>query len=630
MASESNFLLQSTVFLGAAVICVPVAKRLGLGSVLGYLIAGMLIGPFVIGFVGEEGEDIMHFAEFGVVIMLFLIGLELEPEKLWRLRKQILGVGMSQVAATALLIFGGGLALGLLWQSALVIALGLALSSTAIVLQTLNEKDLMQSEGGQNSFSVLLFQDIAVIPILAILPLLAFNAAAAANGSNGSTILEDLPVGLQTLVVLGAVAVIILAGRFLVVPILRIIAKSRVRELFTATALLIVVSIASLMQLVGLSAALGTFLAGVILANSEYRHELESDLEPFKGLLLGLFFIAVGASIDFDLIFGNPGLILALTLALLLIKFAVLFVIGKIFKLTLSQNFLFAFALAQAGEFGFVIFSFAGQLAIAAPEVLNFANAVVALSMTITPLLFIINEKFIQPRLCEADETEERSMDKVDEKNKVIIAGFGHFGSTVGRFLRANGVEATFIDNDPDQVNLLRKLGFKVYYGDATRPDFLLSAGANDAEIFISALADPDDNFLLVEALEKFFPHLDVWMRAQNRYDAYEFIDMGLENIYRDSLDTSVRMGVDVLKKLGRRAYTSRRAGLTFIENDEKAMRELARHRHDRKQYISEARARIKYQEEAIERDRGGGAARTVDHAWDSEPLVKGFGEKGR
>ncbi len=625
-AAESNFLLQSTVFLAAAVVCVPIAKRLGLGSVLGYLIAGMLIGPFVIGFIGEEGKDIMHFAEFGVVIMLFLIGLELEPEKLWRLRKQILGVGMTQVLVTAAIIFGVGLALGLIWQSALAVALALSLSSTAIVLQTLNEKGLMQSEGGQNSFSVLLFQDIAVIPILAILPLLAINGAAGADATNGQTILEGLPMGLQTLAVLGAVVSVVLAGRFLIAPLLTIIAKSRVRELFTGAALLIVVSIAFLMQKVGLSPALGTFLAGVILANSEYRHELESDLEPIKGLLLGLFFIAVGASIDFKLIFENPVLILALTLALLAVKFAVLFIIGRIFRLSLNQNFLFAFALAQAGEFGFVIFSFVSQIGISTPETLSIGNAVIALSMTITPLLFIIDEKIIQPRLCDENaRLEEREMDRVEEKNKVIIAGFGHFGSTVGRFLRANGIEATFIDNDPDQVNLLRKLGFKVYYGDATRPDFLLSAGADEAEVFISALADPEDNYRIVESIEKFFPHLEIMMRAQNRYDAYEFIDMGLKNIYRDSLDTSIRLGVDVLKKLGKRAYTSRRSALTFLKNDEAAMWELAEHRHDRKQYISEARARIEYQEELMEREMNGGE-KTVDHAWDSEPRARGVG----
>lgn len=627
MAAEgANFLMQSTVFLAAAVICVPVAKRLGLGSVLGYLIAGILIGPFVIGFVGSEGEDIMHFAEFGVVIMLFLVGLELEPEKLWRLRKQILGVGMSQVLITATIIFVAGIALGLIWQSSLAVALALSLSSTAIILQTLNEKGLMQSEGGQNSFSVLLFQDIAVIPILAILPLLAIQGVKTA--SEDHTLVGDLPMGLQTLAVLGAVAIVILVGRFLVVPLLRIIARSRVRELFMGTALLIVVSIAFLMQQVGLSAALGTFLAGVILANSEYKHELEADLEPIKGLLLGLFFIAVGASIDFKLIFANPLLIVGLTLALMVVKFLVLFVIGKVFKLSLSQNFLFAFALAQAGEFGFVIFSFVTTLGISTSETLSIGMAIVALSMTITPLLFIINEKLIQPRLCdEREKDDEKEMDVVEEHNKVIIAGFGHFGSTVGRFLRANGVEATYIDNDVDQVNLLRKLGFKVYYGDATRADFLLSAGADQAEVFISALADAEENYQLVESIEKFFPHLKIMMRANNRYDAYEFIDMGLENIYRDSLDTSVRLGVDVLTALGNRAYTAKRAGAMFLKKDEEAMWQLAEHRHDREKYISEARARIQYQEELMENETNDKVNLNVDHAWDSEPLVKGFGE---
>ncbi|HUF03434.1 MAG TPA: monovalent cation:proton antiporter-2 (CPA2) family protein [Aridibacter sp.] len=621
--AAADFLSQATVYLAAAVICVPIAKRLGLGSVLGYLIAGMLIGPYVFGFLSEEGEDLMHFAEFGVVIMLFIIGLELEPQKLWRLRKKILGVGMSQVLVTAAIIFGAGLALGLLWQSALTVALALSLSSTAIVLQTLSEKNLMDSEGGRNSFAVLLFQDIAVIPILAILPLLAFRSVAPDEGSK--TILEGLPLGLQTVAVLAAVAAIVLAGRYLIVPGLRAIARARLRELFTAAALLIVVSIALLMQAVGLSPALGTFLGGVILANSEYKHELESDLDPIKGLLLGLFFIAVGASIDFDLVAANPVLVVSLTLALMAVKFAVLFVIGRVFNLLTAQNFLFAFALAQAGEFAFVIFSFAAQLGIASAGVLGLGISVVALSMTVTPLLFIVNERLIQPRLCDGTPKEEKPEDEVEEKNRVIIAGFGHFGSTVGRFLRANGVEATFLDNDPDRVNLLRKLGFKVYYGDATRPDFLRSAGADDAKIFISAIDDPERNYELVETLQKHFPHLEVMMRAKNRYDAYEFLEMGLENIYRESLDTSVRLGVDVLRRLGGGAYTSYRTGQQFLKRDEAAMRELAEHRHDMKAYISEARARIELQEELLEKDMED-KAREMDHAWDSEPLVKGFG----
>jgi CPA2 family monovalent cation:H+ antiporter-2 len=620
--AASDILAQSTVFLAAAVICVPIAKRIGLGSVLGYLIAGMLIGPFVIGFIGNDGEDIMHFAEFGVVIMLFLIGLELEPQKLWRLRKQIIGVGMSQVVASALIILVVCFALGLVWQTALAVALALALSSTAIVLQTLNEKNLMASEGGQNAFAVLLFQDIAVIPILAILPLLAIESVV----KSSATPLDGLPVGVQTLAVLGAVAVIILAGRFLVVPGLRVVARSRVRELFTAFALLIVVSIAYLMQLVGLSAALGTFLAGVILANSEYRHELESDLEPIKGLLLGLFFIAVGASIDFGLIAAKPLLIIGLAIGLMAIKFSVLFVIGKIFKLQLGQNFLFALGLAQAGEFAFVIFSFVTQLGIAGGEVISIGTSVVALTMTITPLLFIINEKIIQPRLCDAsDQDEERESDDVDVENKVIIAGFGHFGSTVGRFLRANGIEATFLDNDPDRVNFLRKVGFKVYYGDATRADFLLAAGADDARIFVSALDSPEDNARIAESVRKFFPHLEILIRASNRNDAYGLFEEGFENVYRESLDTSVKVGVDVLRRFGIGAYTATRAGQNFVKYDEAAVRDLAQHRHNEKNYISQARASIALQEQLIERDMGN-KAQSADYVWTNDPLVKDFG----
>lgn len=621
--AAADFLVQSTVFLAAAVVCVPVAKRLGLGSVLGYLIAGMLIGPFVLGFIGKEGQDLMHFAEFGVVIMLFLIGLELEPQKLWRLRKQILGVGLSQVVATSAVIFTAGLVLGLIWQSALTVALALSLSSTAIVLQTLSEKHLMDSEGGQNSFSVLLFQDIAVIPILAILPLLAFRSVAPEHESK--TFIEGLPLGLQTVVVLGAVAAIVLAGRYIVVPGLRAIAKSGVRELFTAAALLIVVAIALLMQSVGLSPALGTFLGGVILANSEYRHELESDLEPIKGLLLGLFFIAVGASIDFDLIASNPLLIISLTAALLAVKFTILYLIGRSFRLLTAQNFLFAFALAQAGEFGFVIFSFAAQLGIGDQQTIATGVSIVALSMTVTPLLFIVNEKLIQPRLCDGGQEEAKPADVVDVKNKVIIAGFGHFGSTVGRFLRANGIEATYVDSNPDQVNLLRKLGFKVFYGDATRADFLRSAGTAEAEIFISSVDDPDVNETIIATLQKHFPNVSIFARAKNRYDAYEMIDKGLKHIYREGLDASVRLGVDALRELGMTAYTATRAGQNFMKYDEQGLWALAEHRHDQKAYISEARARIELSEELLERDMKD-KGMTGDHAWDSEPLVKGFG----
>ena len=623
MAAAGDFLLQSTVFLGAAVVCVPIAKRIGLGSVLGYLIAGMLIGPFVIGFIGNDSEDIMHFAEFGVVIMLFLIGLELEPEKLWRLRKQILGVGATQVLATAAILFSLGLAFGIGWRTSISFSLALALSSTAIVLQTLAEKNLMSNPGGQSSFSVLLFQDIAVIPILAGLPLLAISSS---SKGEADTLLADLPVGLQTAAVIGAVAVVVLGGRYVVAPGLRIIAKTRVRELFTGFALFIVVSIALLMQQVGLSAALGTFLAGVILANSEFKHELESDLEPIKGLLLGLFFIAVGASIDFALIASMPLIILGLTVGLITVKFLVLFVIGRLSGLELGQNFLFALGLAQAGEFAFVIFSFMTSLGLAQSEYISIGTVVVALSMTVTPLLFIVNEYLIQPRICDGEPEGKAEADEVDEENKVIIAGFGHFGSTVGRFLRANGIEATFLDNDPDRVNFLRRMGFKVFYGDATRPDLLLSAGADVAKIFVSSLDSPEDNLRIAKSVNKFFPNLEILIRARNRNDAYELFEEGFDNVYRESIDTSVKVGVDVLRKFGVGAYTATRAGQNFVKYDEKAVRELAYHRHDEQEYMSHARESIAIQEELIKNDR---RARTIksDYAWNNDPLVKDFGE---
>ena len=343
-----NFLSQALIYLAAAVVCVPIAKRLGMGSVLGYLFAGILIGPFVLGFIGKEGQDIMHFAEFGVVMMLFLIGLELEPAHFWKLRKSILGMGTIQVGITSAILFFILFISGFSWQAALAVSLAIAMSSTAIALQTIKEKGLSQTVSGQASFSVLLFQDIAVIPILAILPLLAVQGATISESGHG-TFIDQFPGWLQTLSLFLAVGIIYAAGRFLIVPLLRLIAKTQLRELFTASSLFLVVSIAMLMQLVGLSPALGAFLAGVVLANSEYRHELESDLQPFKGLLLGLFFIGVGASINFQLVGSRPLLITGLVLLVMVVKAAVLFFCGRIYKLTNDQNLLYTFALSSGG-----------------------------------------------------------------------------------------------------------------------------------------------------------------------------------------------------------------------------------------------------------------------------------------
>jgi monovalent cation:H+ antiporter-2, CPA2 family len=614
---ETSFLLQAVIYLGAAVICVPLAKRLGLGSVLGYLIAGMLIGPFILGLVGEEGKDIMHFAEFGVVMMLFLIGLELEPSRLLKIRRLIFGMGGIQMALTVGVFFIIGLALSLPWQTALACGLALTMSSTAIVMQSLKEKGLSHSTAGQNSFAVLLFQDLMVVPILSLIPLLVLAPSTGPAVTGGS--IRDLPGWLQTAAVLGAVGVVILVGRFAIVPLLRVIARTRLRELFTASALLIVVGIAYLMHLVGLSPALGTFLAGIILANSEFRHELESDLDPFKGLLLGLFFMGVGASINFHLIRDQPGIVALFTILIITIKTIVLLIVGKIYKTSWDQNILFALGLSQVGEFAFVLFAFIGQTGILTPEQTDLMMVITAISMTLTPLLFILNERLFQPKF-GVKEKQTREPDFIGLRNKVIIAGFSHFGSTVGRFLRANGVEATILDNDSDQVDLLRKMGFRVYYGDATRVDLLESAGAAEARLLIVAIDSQETTARLAEITRKHFPGMELMVRTKDRNSAYDLIDLGIGNVYREHVDTSVRMGVDVLKKLGFRAYTATRAGQSFLRYDEQALPKLASQRHDQKGYISSVREEITMEEQMLMNDLNLNPSEG-DHAWDSEHM---------
>ena len=613
----NEFLVQAMVYLAAAVVCVPIAKRLGMGSVLGYLAAGVLIGPFGLGVVGEEGADIMHAAEFGVVMMLFLVGLELEPDHLWRMRRAIGGVGASQVLGTTIVLAACGPLVGLTWQASIAVASALAMSSTAITLQSLKEKGLLGTAAGQQSFAVLLFQDIAVIPILALLPLLA-TVPAAPTEAHGPG-LGHLSGWMQTLAVMGAVAVVIGMGRFAIVPMLRVVARTRLRELFTASALLIVVAIAALMQWVGLSAALGTFLAGVVLATSEFKHELESDLDPFKGLLLGLFFMAVGATIDFHLIAAAPGRLTALTLGVMALKAVVLVVIGRFAGLSLDQNVLFTAGLNQVGEFAFVLIAFIAQLGIIDPVWSGTWMAVTALSMALTPMVMLVVERLVLPRV-GTKEAPARAADAVEERHPVIIAGFSHFGSTVGRFLRANGVEATILDNDSDRVDLLRRMGFKVYYGDATRHDLLEAAGAGEAKILVSALDGFEPAHRLVETTRRHFPHLQVLVRARHRYDAYEFMDAGVSGAYREHLDTSIRLGVDVLRRLGHRGYSAYRAGQQFRRYDEAAMEALARERHDQAGYIVSVRAQIAEQEALLRADLQHDPT-AGDHAWDSEEM---------
>jgi monovalent cation:proton antiporter-2 (CPA2) family protein len=624
---SGDFLTQAFVYLTAAVIAVPVARRLGLGSVLGYLLAGAAIGPFGLELLGAEGEDMMHIAEFGVVMMLFVIGLELEPMRLWRLRGSILGMGGLQVLITGTLMAGAALALNLPVPAAIAIGMTLSLSSTAIVLQTLAEKDLLQPAGGQASIAVLLFQDIAVSPMLALFPLLATGAAHHGGDAHAAgTWIAGLPAWLQTLAVLGAVALVILSGRFLMRPAFRALARVRLREVFTAAALLLVVGSALLMTRVGLSPALGAFLAGVMLANSEYRHELEGDIEPFKGLLLGLFFIAVGASVDFALIGTRPGMIAGLVAGILLVKFAVLFGIARGFRMSLDQSLLFALALPQVGEFAFVLFSFANQEGVLDTATTSPLVAAVAISMAATPLLLIINERVLMPRL-GTRERVERDADTIDRESPVLIAGFGGFGSSVGRLLRANGIPTVVLDIDSDRVELLRKLGLKVYYGDASRLDLLRAAGAERARLLVLALDSPERTLEIVGIVRKHFPGLTIMARAFDWEDAHELIAAGVTHVYRQSLDASLRMGTDALRMMGFRAYQARRAADQFMRWDEKAMVELTQQRNDEGSYLQAARQRIEDLErrmiadlEAVDEDR--------DAGWDAESLRREFGER--
>ena len=622
-----GFFFQAFVYLAAAVIAVPLAKRLGLGSVLGYLIAGMVIGPFGFGLIGEEGQDVMHFAEFGVVMMLFLIGLELQPALLWRMRGPILGMGGLQVTSSAAIIATIAALSGLAWNESIAVGLILALSSTAIVLQTLAEKGLINTDGGQSAFAVLLFQDIAVIPMLAVLPLLAVGsgADAAAHDAHGGTLVDGLPAWAQTLSVLLAVAAIVVGGRYLMRPVFRFIAKTRQAEIFTAAGLLLVIGIALLMTQVGLSPALGTFLAGVVLAESEYRHELEADIEPFKGLLLGVFFIAVGASVDFALITAEPGSITAIVAALIAVKLLVLLGIGRLFGMGQDQSLLFSFSLAQGGEFAFVLFSFASQQGVLEIATTQRLIAAVAVSMAATPLLMLLNEKLLQPRF-GTRERESRSADLIEEQNAVIIAGFGRVGGIAGRFLRANGISATVLEFDSDHVETLRKFGLKVFYGDACRMDLLRAAGAEHAKVMLVAIDDHGKTMEMLETIRAQFPNLRLLVRARGRREAYELIEAGIEQVYRETFDTSLRMGVDALEALGTRAHRAHRAAQRFRRHDEAALRELAGMQDDVPQYITVAREQMQLLESTLlqdledQDDRG-------DTGWDAESLRKDLGD---
>ena len=612
-----QFLFGAFVYLAAAVVSVPIATRLGLGSVLGYLIAGIIIGPAALGLIGREGQDVMHFAEFGVIVMLFLVGLELQPQKLWSLRKPILGLGGMQVALTALVLGAIALALGVDWKAALAAGLILAMSSTAIVLQSLAERGTLKTKGGQSCFSVLLFQDIAVIPILALLPLIAVSRAG--DDGHGAGVMAQLPAWAQGLAVLAAVALIIAAGRLIMRPLFRLIAGTGIREIFVAFALLIIVGITLLMQAVGLSAALGTFLAGVVLADSEYRHELEMDLDPFKGLLLAVFFIAVGAGIDFTLIAAEPLKVVGLVIGFVVVKFAVLLVIARLSGMPRGEASMFSFSLAQGGEFAFVLISFSAGLGLLSGTLTGLLVAIVALSMALAPLLMIADSRLIQPRFLRGEGA--RPADAIDEKGSAIIAGHGRFGMTIGRLLKANGCEVVVLDHDASQIEVLRKFGFKVFYGDATRYDLLEAAGAQEAKLLIIAIDEREKVLELIETARKHFPHLKLFARAYDRSHAYEILRLGVDKVYREMFGSSMDLAEDALVALGRHPYEAWRASRTFRRHDEALIRRAMEHVDDDEKLVSlarEARAEIA---RVLASDRSGDQA-NPDHSWDAPPAV--------
>ena len=583
----AGFLYQAFVYLVAAVVMVPIAKRLGLGSVLGYLIAGMIIGP-ILGIVGAETQDLQHYAEFGVVMMLFLIGLELEPRALWGMRHRLLGLGGLQISVTTVLITLAALAMGLYWTVALAVGLTFSLSSTAIVMQTLGEKGLIRTDGGRAAFSVLLTQDIAVIPMLALIPLLAAPAlmggdhaglsdivftAGGASGDVPLNMLDGQPGWIVTLVVLGSVALIVGGGHFLTRPMFGYLAQAKLPEIFTAAALLLVIGIALLMTLVGLSPALGTFLAGVVLANSEYRHELEADIEPFKGLLLGLFFITVGAGMDFGLFAEDALLVIGLTLGLMALKAGVLFTLAKLFRIRGSAGWLFTLSLAQAGEFGFVLLSFTTQNGVIPGELGQLLNLIVTLSMLLTPALFIAYDRLIASRV-DSDQPDE---DEIDESGPVIIAGLGRFGQVVNRMLLANGHKTVVLDYHNELISGMRRFGVRAFFGDPTRPDLLLAAGIRDARVIVIAVDDRDASVKMVDYVTREHPQVHVVARAYDREHVYRLYAAGARDIVRETFDSSVRAGRYAMLSMGHHPFEAERAARLYVKQDRSDLAELAR-----------------------------------------------------
>jgi len=562
---NTNYLLNIFIFLAAASVMVPIASRFKLSSVLGYLFVGILIGPFGFKLIGNP-EQIMHFAEFGVVMMLFLIGLELEPSMLWKLRKLIIGLGSLQVILTTSVLMLIGLMSGYEWRATLAVSMALALSSTALVLQLLEEKNLLKTAEGETSFAVLLFQDIAVIPILIIIPLLAQHGNVVIN-TQETLFIAQLPKWVHALLVSGVIGGIILTGHYLSRYMFFIIAKTNLREVFTAFSLALVVGITLLMESIGVSPALGAFISGVVLANSQYKHAVEADIRPFKGLLLGLFFISVGMGMNFSLFSQQSSLILAAVFGLITVKIIILCFLGRIFDLTRLQTLGFAFALSQGSEFAFVLFQYASLTQVISHDNVAFFTLVVALSMLATPFLMLLYHRFVVPKFMSI--LPEREYDTINEKNGIILVGYGRFGQIIGRLLNGEHIKITVLEKNAEQVELLRKFGYIGYYGDASRLDLLKSAGAEHAKLLIVTIGNADANLHLVKLVKQEFPHLKIYARARNRRHAYELHKAGVDYFIRELFDSSLTMTKEIMKFLGYKPEDIQKKTEAFQHHDE-------------------------------------------------------------
>ncbi len=584
--SPPNLLVHVFIFLTAASFIVPLTSRFKLGSVIGYLVVGILISTYGLQLINNT-EQIMHFAEFGVTMMLFLIGLELEPQKLWQLRKLIIGLGSLQVLFTTLSLTCIGIAIGYDWRPSLALSMALTLSSTALVLQMLQEKNLMKTTEGETSFAVLLFQDIAVIPILIILPLLHPENLTSVN-THSTSLIGYLPKWQQTLIVTSVISSIILIGHYFSRYLFFIIAKANLREVFTAFSLALVIGITLLMECIGMSPALGAFIAGVVLANSQYKHTVEADIQPFKGLLLGLFFISVGMGMNFSLFAQHPLHVLSLVIGLIAIKALILSVLGRIFNLTKIQTVGFALALSQGGEFAFVLFQYASDSKVISAELKELYTLVVAVSMLTTPFLIMLYQKYVIP--CFMSIVPTREYDKISEKNGIILAGYGRFGQIIGRFLNGENIKITVLEKNPEQIELLRKFGYNGYFGDASRLDLLLSAGAQQAKLLIVAVGGAEKNLEIVRLAKQHFPHLIIFARARNRRHAYELHKLGVDYFKRELFSSSLEMTKEILKFLGYKQKDIHTKATVFEEHDEASLLQSFEFFEEEKDLINFAR----------------------------------------